>query len=208
MVCDDTMSKWSIHALEQADIILIVVNFLDEAKEPKGIEKKILEMKFKTTRELVFLHNFETTRIHGTSEWLKHRSGYHMHFHIRCKETFFQSNYIPSQANSPRDHFARLARFLTENAIGHAFGGGGARGYAHIGLLKIFNERNFPIDMISGASMGAFVGSLQALNENQEFVEKTTKEWATVIILNLSLLYAIFRWLHLQLDGFLIALCL
>ena len=56
MVCNETMSKWSIHALEQADVILTLLNFSEADKEPQGIEKKIMEMKFKTTREVVFLH--------------------------------------------------------------------------------------------------------------------------------------------------------
>lgn len=83
MVCDDTMTKWTIHALEQADVILTVLNFSETEKEPQGIEKKIMEMKFKTTREVVFLHPHITDYISGTSEWLNLRKGYHQHFHIR-----------------------------------------------------------------------------------------------------------------------------
>ena len=83
MVCDETMTKWSVHALEQADVILVVLNFAEKNKEPVGIEHKIIEMKFKTTREVVFLHSHMTKRIENTNQWLKLRRGYHMHFHIR-----------------------------------------------------------------------------------------------------------------------------
>lgn len=43
--------------------------------------------------------------------------------------------------------------------IGLALGGGGARGYAHLGVLKALHEANIPIDVITGTSMGAVVGA-------------------------------------------------
>ncbi|WP_349410392.1 patatin-like phospholipase family protein [Pseudalkalibacillus sp. SCS-8] len=43
--------------------------------------------------------------------------------------------------------------------IGLALGSGGARGFAHIGVLKALHEAGIPIDMIAGSSMGALVGS-------------------------------------------------
>ena len=44
--------------------------------------------------------------------------------------------------------------------IGLALGGGSARGFAHIGVLKILERENIPIDLIAGTSMGAVVGAL------------------------------------------------
>lgn len=41
-------------------------------------------------------------------------------------------------------------------------GGGGARGSAHLGVLKAMEEANIPIDMIGGTSIGAFVSGLYA----------------------------------------------
>ncbi|NLI13495.1 MAG: patatin family protein [Peptococcaceae bacterium] len=46
--------------------------------------------------------------------------------------------------------------------IGLALGGGGARGYAHLGVLKILLEADIPIDVIAGTSMGAVVGAVYA----------------------------------------------
>lgn len=48
----------------------------------------------------------------------------------------------------------------TTPKIGLALSGGGARGYAHIGVIKILEQNNIPIDFIAGASAGALVGSL------------------------------------------------
>ncbi|MGM9925261.1 MAG: patatin-like phospholipase family protein [Bacillus sp. (in: firmicutes)] len=46
--------------------------------------------------------------------------------------------------------------------IGLALGSGGARGFAHIGVLKVLKEEQIPISYIAGSSMGALVGSLYA----------------------------------------------
>lgn len=47
--------------------------------------------------------------------------------------------------------------------IGLSLGGGGARGYAHIGVLRALNEAGIHIDLINGSSMGAIIGGAYAL---------------------------------------------
>lgn len=47
--------------------------------------------------------------------------------------------------------------------IGLALGGGGARGLAHIGVIKVLIQENIPIDLITGSSMGAIIGGAFAL---------------------------------------------
>lgn len=46
--------------------------------------------------------------------------------------------------------------------IGLVLSGGGARGAAHIGVLKYLEEQRIPIDVIAGTSMGAIVGGFYA----------------------------------------------
>ncbi|MCK4650102.1 patatin-like phospholipase family protein [Candidatus Pacearchaeota archaeon] len=50
--------------------------------------------------------------------------------------------------------------------IGIALGSGGARGLSHIGVLKVLEKNNIPIDYIVGCSMGAIIGANYALNPN------------------------------------------
>lgn len=47
--------------------------------------------------------------------------------------------------------------------VGVVLGGGGAKGVAHIGVLKVLEEAGIPIDYIAGTSMGAIVGGLYAI---------------------------------------------
>jgi len=55
--------------------------------------------------------------------------------------------------------------------FGLALGGGGARGLAHIGVLKVLDEENIKIHSITGCSMGALVGGLYAYYGNGKEVE-------------------------------------
>lgn len=59
--------------------------------------------------------------------------------------------------------------------IGLVLGGGGARGSAHIGVLRVLEEMNIPVDYISGTSIGSLVGALYATGmESQELEEVIT----------------------------------
>jgi len=63
--------------------------------------------------------------------------------------------------------------------VGLVLSGGGARGLAHIGVIKVLEEMRIPVDYISGTSMGAIVGGLYASGLSPEQLEKTvtSMEW-------------------------------
>jgi NTE family protein len=63
--------------------------------------------------------------------------------------------------------------------IGLVLSGGGARGAAHIGVLKVLDELRVPIDAIAGTSMGAVVGGLYATGFSAEDIERIvgTLDW-------------------------------
>lgn len=63
-----------------------------------------------------------------------------------------------------RADFLRLARRVTGNAVGLVLGGGGARGLAHIGVLKALQECGVHVDVIGGTSIGAMMGALYAMH--------------------------------------------
>lgn len=56
--------------------------------------------------------------------------------------------------------------------IGLALGSGGARGFAHIGVIKVLKENNIPIDYIAGSSMGAVIGGSYASHLDIVRIEK------------------------------------
>ena len=61
--------------------------------------------------------------------------------------------------------------------------GGGARGLAHIGVLKVLQELHVPIDMVVGTSMGGVVGGAYAAGASVADLEKMAREtnWARVV---------------------------
>ena len=67
--------------------------------------------------------------------------------------------------------------------IGLALGGGGAKGFAHISVLKLLEENNIPIDYIAGTSMGAIIGGLYASGLSPEEIERrlTAVDWWTLL---------------------------
>lgn len=68
------------------------------------------------------------------------------------------THYTPSS----NDDFGRLARRLLGRSLGLVLGGGGARGIAHAGIIRAFQEAGLEFDLVGGTSIGAFVGALMS----------------------------------------------
>ena len=69
--------------------------------------------------------------------------------------------------------------------IGLALGSGGAKGLAHIGVIKILEKNNIPIDYIAGSSIGALVGTYYAIYKDVNKLEKIalSSNWRTALSL-------------------------
>lgn len=66
---------------------------------------------------------------------------------------------------------------VPENAkIGLSLSGGGAKGFAHVGVLKVLDSLGVKVDYISGTSMGAIIGGLYASGYSGKEIEKMVKE--------------------------------
>mmetsp|Transcript_17528 Transcript_17528/g.33230 ORF Transcript_17528/g.33230 Transcript_17528/m.33230 type:complete len:1041 (+) Transcript_17528:87-3209(+) len=75
---------------------------------------------------------------------------------------------------------ARLCRRITGMSLGLALGGGGARGLAHLGIIRALMERQVTVDICGGASQGAFIGALYAKNpDSYEDLVKAARMMAT-----------------------------
>jgi len=63
--------------------------------------------------------------------------------------------------------------------IGLVLSGGGARGFAHIGVLKVLEANHIPVDYVAGASMGALIGALYATGRTPDEMEQLveTLDW-------------------------------
>ena len=61
--------------------------------------------------------------------------------------------------------------------------GGGAKGVAHIGALKVIEEAGIPIDIICGTSMGSLVGALYSVGYSTDFLDSLVRsqDWAALL---------------------------
>ena len=67
--------------------------------------------------------------------------------------------------------------------VGVVLSGGGAKGMAHIGVLKVLEEAGIPVDVITGTSMGSIVGGLYAIGYNANSLDSIVRmqDWSYVI---------------------------
>ncbi len=78
---------------------------------------------------------------------------------------------------------AGAARPLAHPQIGLVLGGGGAKGGAHIGVLRVLDELRVPVDCVAGTSMGALVGATFAAGMPPEEIEAEVRNinWSRTV---------------------------
>lgn len=164
LVGDPNATAWNEHCMRSADVILLLGRFASDA----GLTEVDLQIKALQDGpecpavDLLLLHEPTVERIEGTSTWLDPRKVRH-HFHVR----------------KSLGDIARLGRILTDRAVGVVLSGGGARGFAHIGVLKALSESKFAIDFIGGCSMGSLISAQHALGWDWQQLLAVNKEFWT-----------------------------
>jgi NTE family protein len=87
---------------------------------------------------------------------------------------------------------ASLSRQVTGRGVGLVLGGGGARGFAHIGLIRALQELQIPVDVVGGTSMGAFLAGLIACGLDSVEIARVVRD--TFVRANFLNDYAIPRY--------------
>ncbi|MGH6889997.1 MAG: patatin-like phospholipase family protein [Rhizomicrobium sp.] len=135
-------SPWTRHCVRQSDRVFLL------ARAERSLPERPFEMPAFKARagglpQLLLVHPSGATS--GIPEYFSLRSGrFESHHHLRA-----------GNAGDIR----RLARFIAGRAVGLVLAGGGARGYAHIGVVKALVEAGVPFDRLGGTSMGAIVAA-------------------------------------------------
>ena len=84
-------------------------------------------------------------------------------------------NLLAAEAPAPAVEEAPVSDAGERPRIGLVLSGGGARGAAHIGVLKFLEEQQIPVDFVTGTSMGAVVGGLYASGMTAREIEEMTR---------------------------------
>ncbi len=143
-LCDPAPSSWTKLCLRQADVLLLVAQVqAPEARPladwPLPAPQEAAAIQIQRT-ELVLLHE-QSIGPGSTARWLDLRPGV-QHHHVRGDADI-----------------ARMARLLVGSGLGIVLSGGGARGFAHIGVLRAIREAGVLIDAVGGTSIGAIIAA-------------------------------------------------
>lgn len=158
-VADSDASPWTEQCLRQADHVIVVADATDDPG-PDGIEVQ-LEGRWSAAsaprRTLLLVQPADLAEPRDTARWLRPRS-VDQHFHLR---------------DGAADDLERVGRLLAGRGMTLVLGGGGARGYAHIGVVRAMEELGIPIDMVGGTSSGAIAGAAAARGWSADRMEST-----------------------------------
>lgn len=151
--------RWSAACLRQADLLLEALPAARVPEEPPRATTAFGRCR----QELLVLHPMARPRVHGTGRWFAQRPYARCH-HVRLGHA---------------GDWARLARHLTGRSIGLALGGGGARGLAHLGLLRAMDELGIPVDEVGGTSIGGVIAAQYASGMGfEEMMARHREDWA------------------------------
>jgi predicted acylesterase/phospholipase RssA/CRP-like cAMP-binding protein len=164
---DGTDSPWTRRCLRRADRVLLLAEMSGDPR-PGAAERSLLTGDHQATsapRLLALVHPNGDQLPRGTKAWLADRH-VQRHHHIRWDRV---------------DDIERLARFLGAQAVGIGLGGGGARGFAHIGCLRALEEAGIPVDVVAGTSMGANIAAQAAMGWSPDkMVEVNRRIWIEI----------------------------
>jgi len=147
-VTDPGESDWRRLLFRQADRILVVCPADDDPgrSEIARWSQAARDRQVRVRRDLVLLHPDGSRPPRGTERWLEAGNFTRVH-HLR---------------EDREGDYGRLGRFLAGRAVGLVFAGGGAKGFAHLGVLRALKEQGVTVDMVGGTSIGAILAGAVA----------------------------------------------
>jgi NTE family protein/lysophospholipid hydrolase len=157
--------EWTHRCLAQADLVLLVGR-AEGSPDLTVLEREMLGPDSAVTLaplHLVLVRPSRDRRPAGTGRWLEARQ-VALHHHV---------------ALGDRGDVERLARIISGRAIELVLSGGGARGFAEIGVIRALEEAGLPVDLVGGASMGATIGALRAMEWDAARIQEVCRRTVT-----------------------------
>jgi NTE family protein len=136
--------EWTNRCLRQADRVLLIASATSDFAIPPWLDKVAI---FRRPTDLALLHGGRRNGFQPPVTWRTH-----LPVDLICN----------IRTNNASD-IARLARLLRGKANTLILSAGGARGFAHVEVVRALREAHVPIDSIGGCSMGSIVGAAVAL---------------------------------------------
>ncbi len=167
-VCGTEWNEWEATCIRQTDRFLIVQDVQKNVSRSR-LEKELEARKINKPMDLVLIQRDYPKLPENTIHHLEIRNiSQHYHIHLNSIQTL-----------------ERMARGILGKSIGVAFGGGGAKGFAHLGVMEAFEVAGIPVDQVAGTSAGSIFGALLALGYSAEDAKKEAKSfWVDRDLLN------------------------
>lgn len=145
IVCDAHHQAWARQCITYCDLVLVVSDFYAPyAVYPIEEQLNLYSSGILNKKVyLLLLHPENAPMPVNTRRWFEGRN-LHLHLHLR--------------KNNLKD-IRRFCRILTHRAVGLVLGGGGAKGFAHIGAARAMMRAGIEFDFVGGTSAGALFGA-------------------------------------------------
>jgi NTE family protein len=151
LVGDAAPNAWTRRCIRNSDEMLLVAD-PTQAPAVHPVESVCLDgrpARSEAAEVLVLLHPADAVTPRGARGWLTRRP---------------VTSHVNLRLGLERD-MARLARLLSRTAVGLVLAGGGARGFAHLGIWRALRERGIEADVLGGTSIGAIMAALIAFDQ-------------------------------------------
>lgn len=143
---------WARTACGVADRVVVMASASPDDEEEQVLRRVLEDVPAGTTTLLVLLHDEGTDRPRGTA----------------ARRAELGVTTILHAVVGDRAGIERAARIAAGCAVGLVLGGGGARGFAHIGVQQALEEHGVPVDVVIGASIGAPLAGGIALGHDSQ----------------------------------------
>ena len=161
LVTDPDPTAWSRRCTERADHLVLVADAAEDPA-PSDTERTLAgprELPHQR-RTLLLCHPAGTETPRGTPAWLAERD-VDDHRHLRLGHA---------------GDLGRIARYLAGRSVWLVLGGGGAKGFAHLGVVRAMRELGLPIDGVVGSSIGSPIAGIVAIDTpTEELVAETER---------------------------------
>ncbi|MBI5149447.1 MAG: patatin-like phospholipase family protein [Candidatus Omnitrophica bacterium] len=178
-----------LETLTQADLVHLVT--CDRTSDLESIRKVVdhlenaLQEKFREEKLRVIVRPVQD-KIYLSFEDINKHLDYHVYAalanlqpqELTQRQDSAHLSFLQTGAHSEYSKtVTRIAREIGGVSVGLALGGGAALGIAHIGVLRVLEKENIPIDIIAGSSMGAVIAGLWAIGKDAAGIEKVARDF-------------------------------
>ncbi len=151
---------WYDFCIQQIESIFLFINIEDDSPNLSRETLNVLNDPdiINIPREICFIYKTKNIISNKTSEYLKQNNFFRYH-HV------FMDN---------EKDIKRLTRFFLDETTGLVLGGGGQKGWAHVGVMKAMFEHNLEVDAIAGVSVGSVMAAIYLQSRDyQDFYDQS-----------------------------------